>query len=76
MMSDFYKKIVEPALDIESDELRKSAWVLENYKPDNDDNLFRDGRIASAEVLNRIARLKDFAEWIFSDELKKELDEI
>ena len=74
-MNDFYKKILEPILDIGSDELRKAAFVLESALPENDDNLAASARFASSEVLNRVARLKDFADWIFSDELGQELGE-
>ena len=74
-MTDFYKKILEPILGIDSDDLRKAAFVLENTWPENDDTLKCDARVASAEVLNRVARLKDFCDWVFSDELGEEIDD-
>ena len=73
-MMDFYKKILEPILPFESDDLRRLAFVIENVKPENDDNTSYNVRTQTAEVLNRVARLKDFADWIFSDELGEELD--
>ena len=75
-MTDIYKKILEPILSFESDDLRKLAFVIENVKPENDDNISYMQRIQVVEVLNRVARLKDFADWIFSDELGEELDEL
>ena len=73
-MANIYKKIVEPILGIDSDRLRRAAWILENHKPADDDNLERDARWAAAEVLNRVARLEDFADWIFSDAIVEEMD--
>jgi hypothetical protein len=73
---DFYKKIVEPILHIKSDDLRRLAFKLENEAPENDDNLLNDTRKSTAEVLNRLARTKDFTDWILSDELGEELDEL
>lgn len=75
-MTDFYKRILEPILSFESDDLRKAAIILETTYPGNDDTVACDARYASAEVLNRVARLKDFADWIFSDELGEELDDV
>ncbi len=66
-MSDYYRKILEPILHFESDDLRRVAFILENAKPTNDDNISSQARLQSAEVLNRVARLKDFADWIFDD---------
>lgn len=73
-MTDFYKKILEPILDLDANDLRKAATILEITHPENDDNLACDARYASAEVLNRVARLKDFCDWILSDELGEELE--
>ena len=67
MTTDFYRKILEPILPLEPDDLRKAAFILENAKPTNDDNIFSHTRLQAAEVLNRVARLKDFADWILKD---------
>ncbi len=68
-MTDIYKKILEPILIIKSDELRRLAFIIENVKPENDDSIAYNTRMQTAEVLNRVARIQDFADWIFSDEL-------
>ncbi len=73
-MTDFYRKILEPILDLDATDLRKAATILEITYPENDDNLTCDARHASAEVLHRIAQLKDFCNWILSDELGEELE--
>ena len=66
-MIDFYRKILEPILPLEPDDLRRVAFILENAKPENDDNISSQARLRAAEVLNRVARLKDFADWILKD---------
>ena len=72
-MTDFYKKMIEPILIIQSKHLRRLAWELENAPHDNDDNISQNVRLQTAEVLNRVARVQDFADWILSDELGEEL---
>ena len=74
-MTNFYRKMIEPILYIESSYLRKLAWELENAPRDNDDKISRNVRLQTAEVLNRVARVQDFAGWLLSDELGEELGE-
>ena len=74
-MINFYKKMIEPILIIESSYLRSLAWELENAPRDNDDNISRNVRYQTAEVLKRVSRVQDFSDWILSDELGEKLGE-
>jgi transcription elongation factor GreA-like protein len=74
-MDKFYRKIIEPLLRFESKELREVAKLLKEVKPDNDDNLFHNCRIATANTLTRLASTYEFVDWVFSDKLKRELED-
>ena len=73
MATDFYKKMIEPILSIQSSYLRKLAWELENAPRESNDNISRNVRMQTAEVLLRVSRVQDFADWILSDECGMEL---
>ena len=72
---EVYRKILDPILCLESEQLKKVAYALENRELPEDDNLYCEARLQTAEVLRTVARLNDFVDYIFSGEMEKDIEE-